>query len=376
MDKQWTTQRANDWYQKQPWLIGCNFFPAYAINQLEMFQKETFNPLQIDEELALIEKTGMNTVRVFLHDLLWEQDPEGFKERFGMFLKLADKHHIKTMPVLFDSCWDPKPEPGKQREADPLVHNSGAVQSPGAVALADAAQRPRLEAYVKGVISAFAHDKRIVAWDVFNEPDMRDQGRYKDPENKLDLVRDLLFNAFKWARQASPDQPLTSGVWNGADYSSDGNLSEIQKIQLTQSDFISFHNYAGPNQFEEQIIRLKRFGRPIICTEFLVRPDNTFQTILPILKKHHVGGTCWGFITGKSATNMPWQSHDPHYVHDKERPPFHDIYKPDRTPYYPEEVAFIRQITKPENRFAINEIQDHGPIIQPKEANIAASDRS
>ena len=73
----WTEKQANDWYAKQPWLVGSNYIPASAINELEMWQAETFDPAQIEKELSWAEGLGMNTMRVFLHDLLWQQDAAG-----------------------------------------------------------------------------------------------------------------------------------------------------------------------------------------------------------------------------------------------------------------------------------------------------------
>src|SRR4051794_39133859 len=81
----WTEQQANTWYQQQPWLVGANFIPKDAINELEMWQADTFNPQEIDTELGWAESIGMNTMRVFLHDLLWQQDPEGFRKRLDQF---------------------------------------------------------------------------------------------------------------------------------------------------------------------------------------------------------------------------------------------------------------------------------------------------
>ena len=65
----WTEQAARDWYARQPWLVGGNYIPATAINELEMWQADTFDPQRIDLELGWAEGLGMNTMRVFLHDL-------------------------------------------------------------------------------------------------------------------------------------------------------------------------------------------------------------------------------------------------------------------------------------------------------------------
>src|SRR4051812_18988297 len=66
----WSREKANEWYSRQGWLVGANFIPSNAINQLEMWQPETFDTATINRELGWAESIGMNTSRVFLHDLL------------------------------------------------------------------------------------------------------------------------------------------------------------------------------------------------------------------------------------------------------------------------------------------------------------------
>src|ERR1700745_451669 len=204
----WSEQKAQDWYAKQPLLVGANYIPRSAINQLEMWQEATFNPDQIDQELAWAEALGMNTMRVFLHDLLWQQDAAGFQKRVDRFLTIASHHRIRPMFVLFDSCLDPLPHLGLQHPPIPGVHNSGWVQSPGAAALADPNQVPRLMAYVQGVVGAFANDHRILAWDVWNEPGADNLGSYAKQEvkDKTARVSGLLPQVFAWAREANPSQ--------------------------------------------------------------------------------------------------------------------------------------------------------------------------
>ena len=346
--QRWSEEKANAWYQQEPWLVGSNFIPATAINELEMWQASTFDPQEIDRELGWAEALGMNTMRVFLHDLLWEQDPAGFKQRIDKFLTITAKHHMRPILVLFDSCWDPFPVLGPQHPAIPGVHNSGWVQSPGAAALRDPAQYPRLQAYVRGTIGAFANDPRILAWDLWNEPDGLNTGSYEklEPKNKLELVGELLPQVFAWARSANPSQPLTSGVWDG-DWSSDDKLSPIQRIQLAQSDVISFHNYDWPEDFERRIEWLGRLHRPIICTEFMARPlGSTFDTILPIAKKHHVAAINWGLVAGKTQTYLPWDSWQRPYVLEKPVVWFHEVFYPDAKPYREQETKIIRELTR------------------------------
>jgi hypothetical protein len=342
----WTEAKANAWYAVQPWLVGANYVPSDAINQLEMFQPETYNPTLNDRELALAESIGMNTIRVFLQDQLWEHDPQGFKARLDNFLAIAARHHIKPILVLFDSCWDPNPILGPQHPPIPGVHNSGWVQSPGAKRLSDPAYEPKLHAYVQGVVRAFATDDRILAWDVWNEPD-NSNANYKSTEapNKLERVTILLSEAFAWAREAHPSQPLTSGVWTG-DWTDPTHESPVARIQLEQSDIISFHNYDWPEGFEARIKQLIPLRRPIICTEYMARgAGSTLDGNLPIAKKYHVGVINWGLVAGKTQTYLPWDSWQRPYVLIQPTIWFHDIFRNDGTPYRVYEIKMIRSLT-------------------------------
>jgi len=344
----WSQREANDWYARQPWLVGSNYVPRSAINQLEMWQAATFNPAQIDQELTWAQAMGMNTLRVFLHDLLWQDDSAGFKERIDRFLSIASRHHIRPLFVLFDSCWDPLPHLGPQHAPTPGVHNSGWVQSPGAKALADPAQYARLKAYVQGVVGAFAHDYRILAWDVWNEPGADNVGSYDKEElpDKIARVAALLPQVFEWARAAKPAQPLTSGVWAVDTARNASQLGELQRIQLRESDIITFHNYSWPEYFEREVAWLKQYRRPVICTEFMARAvGSTFDGVLPIAKAEKVGVINWGFVAGKTQTYLPWDSWRHPYVDNQPPVWFHDVLRPDGTPYREAEVRLIRQLT-------------------------------
>jgi hypothetical protein len=342
----WTESKANDWYAHQPWLVGSNYIPATAINELEMWQADTFDPKRIDLELGWAESLGLNTMRVFLHDLLWQQDASGFQKRIDTFLAVAAKHHIRILFVLFDSCWDPYPHLGKQRDPRPGIHNSGWVQSPGAAALKDPTQLPRLEAYVKGVVGAFANDPRILGWDVWNEPSNTNQGSYDGQElpNKENFVLALLPKVFAWAREAGASQPLTSGLWEG-NWTVPGKLGPLQKVQLEQSDVLSFHDYGKPAEFKQRVRWLEKYHRPIVCTEYMARPrGSTFQSILPIAKEYRVAAINWGLVAGKTQTYLPWDSWKNPYTDRQPQQWFHEIFRTDGTLYNAEEGTFLRKI--------------------------------
>jgi Cellulase (glycosyl hydrolase family 5) len=343
----WTEEKANAWYAAEPWPVGADFLPSTAINELEMWQADTYDPATIDRELGWAQGIGMNTMRVFLHNLLWEQDAPGFRKRMDDFLSIAARHHIRPMFVLFDSCWDPFPKLGPQHPPIPGVHNSGWVQAPGAVLLSDPSQYPKLEQYVKGVVGAFSNDDRILAWDLWNEPDNGNDSSYAqgDPKDKNEIIERLLPQVFVWARSVRPTQPLTSGVWHG-DWTSASTMTPVGRIQIEQSDVISFHDYGWPETFEEHVKMLKQYHRPLICTEYMARNiGSTFDTILPIAKREHVGAINWGLVAGKSQTWIPWDSWQRPYVTDQPMTWQHDIFHPDGKPYREREAQIIRNLT-------------------------------
>jgi hypothetical protein len=340
----WTPAEAQAWQSSQPWLVGCNFMPSTAINQLEMWQTDTWDPATIDRELGWAANLGFTSIRVFLHDLLWQQDKKGFLERMDQFLALAAKHRIGVMFVLFDGVWDPFPKLGKQREPRPHVHNSGWVQSPGAEMLRDPVRQDALRDYVQGVVGHFRNDRRVQVWDVFNEPD-NPVPQYQDVElkNKADVALALLKKAYAWAREVRPAQPLTSGVWIG-NWPDPAKLTPMEQFQLEESDVISFHCYGNLEETRKCVQHLRRYNRPVLCTEYMARPNGSrFDPILGYFQQEAVGGYNWGFVNGKTQTIYPWDSWKKAY---RAEPPvwFHDIFRADGSPYDPAEVEYIKAI--------------------------------
>ena len=193
---------------------------------------------------------GFNTVRVFLHDLPWKDDREKFFANLDTFLDIAAKHEIRPMIVIFDGVWDPDPQSGPQNRPRVGVHNSGWVQSPGRVILADRAKQDALQPYVTDVIARYANDKRVLAWDLFNEPDNLNGNSYGPLElkNKDEVAARLVRNSFEWARSARPTQPLTVGVWSSGDaWGRPKTLNLVHRAAVELSDVISFHDYGKPD---------------------------------------------------------------------------------------------------------------------------------
>lgn len=341
----WTKERAWQWYERQPWLVGANYTPATAVNEIEMWHPDTFDPVTIDRELGWAAGMGMNTMRVFLHNLLWEHDADGLKGRMREFLTIADRHEIAIMFVLFDSVWDPNPVYGPQSPPIPGVHNSRWVQAPGEARLKDASQYGKLEGYVKDIVGTFASDPRVIVWDVWNEPSNSGGGNYPATPDKNRYVALLLPQVYEWARSVNPIQPLTSGVWTGQNWDQWDRLGEIERIQLSQSDINSFHDYSWPETFDRRARQMLSHGRPVLCTEYMARGNgSTFDGSLPIGKTHDVGMYNWGFVNGKTQTRLPWDSWKKPYTDGEPTIWFHEVLRTDGTPYRQAEVDLISRL--------------------------------
>lgn len=328
-DKRWTEKKAQEWYAKQGWLTGCNYQPSTAINQLEMFQKETFDPTTIDRELGWASGLGFNTMRVYLHHLLWTTDKEGFKKRLNEYLAISSKHGIKTLFVFFDDCWNDTYAPGKQPTPKPGIHNSGWVRDPGTMIYTNPDTLKVLERYVKDILTTFGKDNRILMWDLYNEP-----GNNKQHNKSLPLLKSV----FAWAREANPSQPVSAGIWNGGK-----DFADLNKFQLENSDVITYHHYRYIDEHRNVIDSLYKHKRPLICTEYMARTNGSlFQTIMPMLKEKKVGAINWGFISGKTNTIYAWNTPMP----SGEEPVlwFHDILRKDGTPFSNDEVALIKKL--------------------------------
>jgi len=321
----WTAERANAWYAKQPWRVGCNFIPSNAINQLEMWQAESFDEATLDRELGWAAGLGMNLVRVYLHDLAWEVDPSGFKQRMNRFLALAEGHGIGALFVIFDDCWMPTAQLGRQPAPRPGVHNSGWLQSPGVRVVNTPAEWGRLERYVRDVVGSFGQDSRVVMWDLYNEP-----GNSGQDDKSLPFLQAV----YGWARDCAPTQPLTAGVWFPN--------AVLNAYQLEAADVITFHNYNDAANLAEQIAELRVHGRPLICTEWLRRDISEVATCLPVFQRERVGCCNWGLVAGKTNTIFPWGS--PEGAPAPARW-FHDLLHADGTPFDVNEVAFFRTLT-------------------------------
>lgn len=325
---QWTPEQAWEWYDQQPWYVGFNYIPANAINYTAMWDKTSFSPDVIDKELELASRTGFNCARVVLQYVVWEDDPAYFKNTFEQFLAICDKHGIKVMPTFFDDCvfgMNRDPRIGVQFEPFEGWYAWAWSPSPGHSMVVDSTTHPKLERYVKDVMTAFREDDRIFVWDLYNEPTNGGLG-----DVSLPLVRKV----FRWAREVNPSQPITIAYWY--------DNKALEDIIFANSDIITFHSYDPKEKVEALIKKLKKHKRPIICTEWLNRPrGSVVKSMLPLWFEEKIGALHWGLVNGKTQTHLPW-GHRP--GDPKPEVWQHDLYHNNLKPYRIEELNLFEQL--------------------------------
>jgi hypothetical protein len=333
---QWSIEKAWNWYGKQPWPCGFNYIPANAISYTEMWMDYCFDPDEIDKELKLAQDVGFNCTRVVLPFVVWEHEPEAFKQRIEKFLDICHQRGIRVMLALFDDCaFGPMVNPVYGRQPDVINgwYGNGWTPSPGHDLVRDPLALPRLEKYVKDIIESFKDDNRLWVWDLYNEPTNGVAiGQLNMPLG--DITIPLVEKVFGWAREVNPSQPLTLGKWN--------DNSRLNNIAYHLSDIITFHNYGTLEVLQKDIAELKQHGRPVICTEWMNRgTGSTVADCLPIFKCEGVGAIHWGLVNGKTQTHLNW-GHLPGEPEPKLWQ--HDLFLKNHTPYDVTELTAFRDL--------------------------------
>jgi len=330
----WSPEKALNWYREQPWPCGFNYIPANAISYTEMWMDYCFDPAFIDDELILAEEIGFNCMRVVLPFVVWEAEPDAFKQRMGKFLEICHRRGIRLMPAFFDDCtFGPIADPvfGRQPEVVPGWYGNGWTPSPGHSMVRDPSTWPRLEKYVKDILDSFRDDSRLWVWDLYNEPTNGGAiGGKFTPVGDASLP--LVEKVFEWAREINPSQPLTVGEWN--------DNARLNHLSRHLSDIITFHDYTLPEKLENHIREIQQPGRPAICTEWMNRgTGSTVAGCLPIFRRKNVGAMHWGLVNGKTQTHLNW-GHMP----GQPDPPVsqHNLFRGDKTPYDPVEIELFK----------------------------------
>ncbi len=369
IEGRWSEERINAWYADQPWMVGCNYLPANAINQIEMWQESTWSPEVIEKELDIAQGIGMNLLRVYLHDMVWADDAKGLYKRMDQFLDICEERGMRVCFVFFDDCHHAWPKLGEQPLPVRAYHNSGWVNSPArelALRYADGkatkAEIKDLKGYVQKTMKRFAKDPRVAMWEVYNEPGQGNSSGETNDANSFigDGSNRLLLDSWRWAREVAPTQPITAPT-NGC--VGKRNIA----INRANSDILSLHAYGTADEMRAMIADHQGDNRPVFVSEWLARNRNNVFESLPLMKEMNAANACWGFVAGKSGTIWPWSTRQkegsrearnlreereagnvikPGDTFPEPKVWHHDLFRIDGTPYDQKEIDVFKKLTK------------------------------
>ncbi len=261
---------------------GANYVPSWASTSVAAWTR--FDGGVVDRELGFARRLGLNSVRVFLSVVAYEHDSKAFLARLDEFVALADRHGLRPMFVLFDSCFGKEPA---LDQADSKMW----VNNPGYSRIA-AADWSGLEAYVRAVVTRFSRDPRVLMWDVMNEP-------MADFEHVTRAERDRIW-AFcrhfcRFVKALDRDHAITVGH------------AAVDFIPRTADlvDALSVHSYAVYEDWLQADLDLalrfgRRYGKPVLVTEFgNPGAGQTYELGLDVIERNRLGFYFWELMIGK-----------------------------------------------------------------------------
>lgn len=357
--ERWSKERAWEWYNGRPWMRGCNYMSADCVNRVDQWQALHFEERMAttEEELALMQELGFNSVRLILEYVVWQKEHDSFLDRFERYLALCDKYGISCMIVLANDCMPPKTERWKMPDVGEQTYDwgyhggrkhsqHGAHNGPAPhFYFDDPESADDYFRMVTEIVTLYRDDPRICMWDLFNEP---------GNSRRENITMPHLRRMFETVRAIAPSQPLTCGAWWFD--SKDFHTSELNRYALEHSDVISYHCYSSFEEHVRLIRYLKSFGRPLVNTEWLARcTGNDVFDNFPLFYLEGIGCYNWGFVAGKYQTYEPYEAHWNWYRDDPHAPIdftkwFHDLYRPSLRPYDPRETELIHRFCEAADR--------------------------
>lgn len=355
MRERWSNEKAWDWYKSKKWIRGCNFISSDCANRIDQWQSygATDRFKTVDEELALAKSVGFNSIRVLVEYDVWDMEHDAFMQNLETYLQICDKHGITCMIVLANDCQTPKENYKKtvlgEQHFD-LGYHGGRKVSPHQKGeetynIFDEPEiATRYIAMVREIITKYKDDKRVILWNILNEPGNR----------RGDKSLEFMKKMFQTAREIDPIQPLAADIWNGIN--EDGSArTNIEQAAMDLSDVISFHWYGDFCSMVKFVTALKKTNRPIFCTEWLHRiSGNNIFEIFPYFFSEGIASYQWGLVASYKTQyfepwNMLWEQYDNadkdalHLDFTKWQ---HDLFRPSHHPYDPNEIKIIKEFSE------------------------------
>ena len=347
----WSKEKAWEWYNSQPWIMGYGTYPSNCVNRIAMWQEYKHDEVleRLDYEFSVANENGFNAVRTFLQFDVWLYQHDSFMKNLEDYLTVASKYNQKVMIALGNDCTVAKsrwkaPVFGEQK-IDWGYHSgikggqhAGDYREPGYQLIDEPELLEKYYDMIREIVGKYAKDERIQIWNVWNEIGNSNRNQMSVP---------YMIKAFEIARSCNPIQPLTADIWRTNDLLVD-KISKEEEIAVELSDVITFHNYSSFETFALVVKKIKeKYGRPTMCTEWLNRlENNNVDNVLPLLYVENVGSYHWGLFQGFSQTFEPWGGY---YIaqekgSDKDLTLWqHDIFRFNGLAYIPKEIRTFKR---------------------------------
>jgi len=288
-------------------LVGANYTPAYAVNQVQFWHD--FRPEIVDKELAAAQRYfGITTLRVYLHNINFEEEKDIFLANVEKFLKICEKNRIRPGFTFFDDC---------HRHNDifldaPTTPVKGWHNGRWAACPQDRDRDPedlqKFKSYIQEVIQTHRTDKRVLWWEIFNEP-MLSAGNHRILIPGSQVYSDRLRRAgYQWAKEVKPIQPVIN-CWNDSEVTDIVNAHNYTWDQLSKpSGLLTWDSQANLN-----------VKKGTVFTEagarwYAPRPSNGEPCeVLDWLERRRTSGKstpgvylCWELMVGNSNCRWYW----------------------------------------------------------------------
>jgi hypothetical protein len=336
---------------------GVNFFSSSAVNAADMWRH--FDPVSADRELGWMEELGFNSVRLWLSERAWRENPGLFADNLAAALALSEKHKLSVMLVLFDSCGvEPRNDalpmaigeayehflhsPLLSDQQKQLVRSRYATFAEGSgryiivpvgkdtpsdiifwqnwspnPGLSKIGQEnwPELDAYTDAVVKTATGHAGVIALDLMNEPgtlmDLPAAMTYKEGRARVDA---FVTHIATYLQNRYPSMVRTIGS---------GSLEDMKQFARYQT-VLSIHSYLLGDELVNNLKAASDFARQenkaVILSEGIANTDNWlkaygdesistdegqlrhYERTLPIILNSGIGWYSWGCIAGRMFT--------------------------------------------------------------------------
>jgi hypothetical protein len=338
-------------------LRGVNFFTSQASNATTMWQQ--FDAAAADRELGWMEALGFNSVRLWLSEQAWRENPAAFLTALRRCLDSCSRHNLSALLVLFDSCGiEPRHDAIDMTVADAYQHflkspslpedqkklmqsryagfalGRGSLMrvpvgsdtppdiifwqhwtpNPGLTRIGPE-HWPELDAYADVVMNVVARRPEVIAVDAMNEPatlmDLPPGMSYRSGRNRVD---DFVAHTATRLREKYPATAVTIGS---------GNLDDLKALAHYQT-VLSIHSYLLGDDLVKALRAAadlaRGAGKPILLTECLANTDDWlrsygdesistddgqlrhYQRTLPLIMNSGMGWYAWAGMAGHMFT--------------------------------------------------------------------------